>query len=135
MGTTTKTRTSMLPTWQVFSTTCPMGFGVTRIRRLLVTMRNTCDLYKDQKTQFGPYSAFDRGACGVKNCSNAYDKYGSVVGCQHIPYNTGIFAAYCEQPHCGYSQWYSFPGPCTSKPINEEDKACVKSDPGGFCEK
>jgi len=114
---------------------CPRKFGVTRIRRLKVTMRNTCDLYKDRTTQFGPYSAFDRGACGTKDCSKVYTSFGSVVGCQHIPYDTGIFAAYCEQPHCGYAQWYSFPGPCTSEPFDGKTKECRKDDPGGFCEK
>jgi hypothetical protein len=97
-------------------------------------MRNTCELYKDKKTQFGPYSAFDSGACGVKGCTSVYRKYGSVVGCQHIPYNTGIFPAYCEQPHCGYPQWYSLPGPCTGKRFDEKDDQCKSADPGGFCE-
>merc|ERR1719362_2146666 len=115
--------------------TCPRKFGVTRIRRLLVTMQNTCDLYKDKKTQFGPYSAFDSGACGVANCTDVYKKYGSIIGCQHIPYDTGIFAAYCEQPNCGYPQWYSFPGPCTAKPFAEKTDECKGADPGGFCEK
>jgi len=112
---------------------CPRKFGITRIRRLLVTMRNTCDLYKDKGTQFGPYSAFDSGACGVKGCSDVYKQYGPVVGCQHIPYNTGIFAAYCEQPNCGYPQWYSLPGPCTRSPFALKSKECMQEDPGGFC--
>jgi len=102
--------------------TCPRKFGITRLRRLLVTMRNTCDLYKDTKSQFGPYSAFDSGRCGVKGCEKAYEKYGNVIGCQHIPYNTGLFAAYCEQPNCGYAQWYSFPGTCLTEPWGVKTK-------------
>jgi len=112
---------------------CPRKFGITRIRRLLVTMRNTCDLYKDRKSQFGPYSAFDSGRCGVKGCEKNYEKYGNVIGCQHIPYNSGLFAAYCEQPNCGYAQWYSFPGTCLKEPWGLKTESCKAEHPGGFC--
>merc|ERR1712110_693139 len=32
---------------------CPRKFGITRIRRLRVTVKNTCDLYSAEGTQFG----------------------------------------------------------------------------------
>lgn len=112
---------------------CPRKFGIEKIRRMKVTMQNTCDLYNDTKTQFGPYSAFDTGKCGVKGCDLVYQKYGSVVGCQHIPFNTGLFAAYCEQPNCGYAHWYSFPGPCTKQDAFTKTDECIAQDPGGLC--
>mmetsp|Transcript_19971 Transcript_19971/g.54432 ORF Transcript_19971/g.54432 Transcript_19971/m.54432 type:complete len:779 (-) Transcript_19971:324-2660(-) len=113
---------------------CPRKFGITRIRRLKVTMQNTCDLYKETKTQFGPYVAFDSGRCGVDGCEKAYYKYGSIIGCQHMPFDTGIFSGYCEYPNCGYARWYSFPGPCTKMPVGKKTEECKADDPGGFCE-
>jgi hypothetical protein len=113
---------------------CPRKFGITHLRRLKVTMRNTCDLFNETRTQFGPYSAFDSGRCGVEECVDNIKQFGSVVGCQHIPYNTGVFAPYCEAPGCGPAQWYSFPGPCPSKDFKHKTKECIQDDPGGFCE-
>jgi len=119
--------------------TCPRKFGITRIRRLKVTVRNTCDLYKAKKTQFGPYVPFDSGKCTIPGCEKNWDMYGPVVGCQHIPFNSGIFAAYCRKPdggtfeHCNYAQWFSLPGPCPSKYWMNKTKECKAEVPGGLC--
>jgi len=119
--------------------TCPRKFGITRIRRLKVTVKNTCDLYKAKKTQFGPYVPFDSGKCTTDGCEKIWDDYGPVVGCQHIPFNTGIFAAYCKKPnngtyeHCAYAEWFSLPGPCPSKKYPSKTKECKKKVPGGLC--
>jgi len=119
---------------------CPRKFGITRLRRLKVTMRNTCELYKDKQTQFGPYVPFDTGRCTTPQCDEIWNDYGAVVGCQHIPFNSGIFAAYCRQPshedtyeHCAYAQWFSLPGPCPSQSVNNKSKACKDKIKGGFC--
>jgi len=113
--------------------TCPRKFGVTRIRRLKVTMKNNCDLWKAKKQRFGTYYAFDSGGCGGLQCGNTYDKYGPVVGCQHIPFNTGVFAAYCLPPLCRYAHWYSFPGDCPGSPIGQKTAECNHQHPTGFC--
>jgi len=103
-------------------------------RRLKVTVKNTCDLWKAKKTHFGPFFAFDSGKCHVKGCNHVWKKYGAVVGCQHIPFNTGVFAAYCMPPKCRYAHWYSFPGDCPQHAVGHKTDSCKKEHPGGFCE-
>merc|ERR550532_1833872 len=98
-------------------------------------MQNTCDLYKQEKSNFGPYHAYDSGMCHVDSCKSDYQKFGYTVGCQHIPFNKGIFAAYCDQPHtaCRYPHWHSFPGECPSHDFRNKDAPVCKQEPGGSC--
>merc|ERR1712087_1014618 len=89
-------------------------------------------------TQFGPYVAFDNGQCTVAGCDTIWQKYGFVVGCQHIPYNQGMWAAYCtpQDGKCRRGHWYSLPGPCPSH--NRWDKkwcAARNDQQGGACDK
>lgn len=115
---------------------CPRKFGVTRIRRLKVTMKNTCELWNQEKTQFGPYVAFDTAQCTVPNCPAIWQKYGFVVGCQHLPYNTGMWGAY-GMPDDGTTRrahWYSLPGSCPSARIGAKSPQCVAAEKGGVCD-
>jgi len=114
-------------------TQCPRKFGISRIRRLKVTMKNTCDLYNEQQTQYGPYVAFDAGQCTVPNCAQIWQKYGQVVGCQHIPYNVGVYAAYCRPPNCRQAHWYSLPGKCPSQTLWAKTPDCIAQEPTGAC--
>jgi len=113
----------------------PRKFGITRIRRLKVTMTNTCDLYRKNKTLFGPYFAYDSGKCHVADCNSVFDEYGYTVGCQHIPYNVGMWAAYCQPPFCHYAHWYSLPGACPEAEFDQKTEQCKHRRPGGACKK
>lgn len=115
---------------------CPRKFNVTRIRRLKVTVQNTCNLKKIEGSQFGPYVSFDQGRCTIGGCQHFWDSYGFVVGCQHIPYNQGMWAAYCTpQPDgkCHRAHWYSLPGPCPTGTRWYKSPECLAQNPGGNC--
>jgi len=114
---------------------CPRKFGMTRIRRMKVTMQNTCELYSSTQTNFGAFKAFDSARCHVDDCAETFSRYGFIVGCQHIPFNKGIFAAYCDKPHtaCRYPHWYSFPGKCPSMDYKNKANPICQHEAGGAC--
>jgi len=111
----------------------PRKFGISRIRRIKITMTNTCDLHAKNRTLFGPYVAFDSGKCHVQNCADVWNQFGFAVGCQHIPFNTGMWAAYCKPPYCHYAHWYSLPGQCPEQNFNQKTEQCRALSPGGSC--
>merc|ERR1712190_481935 len=100
-----------------------------------VEMQNTCDMYSRTNSNFAPYQAYDSGKCNNEGCAQNYENFGFVVGCQHIPFDKGIFAAYCDQPHtgCRYPHWYSLPGPCPSTTFDNKHAEWCKWEPGGAC--
>jgi len=115
---------------------CPRKFNVTRIRRIKVTMQNTCKLKQLEGSQFGPYVSFDSGRCTIGGCQHFWDSYGFVVGCQHIPYNQGMWGAYCTPQadgKCHRGHWYSFPGPCPTGTRYYKSPECLAANPGGNC--
>jgi len=113
--------------------TCPRKFGITRVRRIKITMQNTYDLYNDSQTQFGPYLAFWHQKCFTRGCEDYYRRYGGVVGCQTLPYRRGAWGAYCSTGSCRPGHLYSLPGPCPAFAMGKKPQACKKELPGGSC--
>jgi hypothetical protein len=113
-------------------TSAPRKYGIDRIRRYQVTVKNTQEFWNVHKRQFGPFLAFDAARCTtvdanqVSTCESTFQKYGFVVGCQPVasggaedqaglaylhdsPSNTGCAAGSEE---CYAPLWFSLPGPC-----------------------
>jgi hypothetical protein len=117
----------------------PRKFHISRILRYKVTMKNTESYFKDMGKQFGPFVAFDKGSAAGRT----WDKYGFVVGCQLV--DTTLYAykplpgsasTTCEPPDapaCNSGVWYSLPGECPDKPVDEKTPDCRAQWPGGAC--
>lgn len=100
---------------------CERKFGIDRIIRYKVTMKNTQEVYNVMQGQFAPFVALDNEKCTVPNCQEMWDTYGYVVGCQNG-----------DHDYPG-SKWYSFPGACPSMPTGEKTWMCMFRDKGGSC--
>lgn len=110
----------------------PRKYGIDRIRRYQVTIKNTQEFWNVHKKQFGPFLAFDAARCttvdgmGASTCESVFQKYGFIVGCQPVqsagaadqaplgylhdsPSNTGCAPGTQD---CYAPLWYSLPGPC-----------------------
>jgi len=100
---------------------CPRKFGIVRVLRYKITMKQTPELLRTGKA-FAHLCHFDSGACtGPELSLNDYRKYGYVVGCDRP-----------SHAHAAYDQatWYSFPGDCPSRPFQQK-AGC--SEKGGLC--
>lgn len=104
----------------------------TRIQRFKVTMQATQPL-SDDGMNFGVRFAFDRGSCtGPWNCKQAFEKYGYFVGCNYVDqWPTQQWKGKVFYP---YSQWYSMPGPCSSRLFSQHTRECELTEPGGECD-
>jgi len=130
--------------------TTPRKFGIDRIRRYRVTVRNTQELFNVHHSSLGPYLAFEEGQCTSPLCERAFKQYGYVVGCQRLEDSTSAYQAKtatapgkCESNMCHLPVWYSLPGPCpiqrglyrkrrlTSRKLS----SCIQAMPGGLCKK
>jgi hypothetical protein len=82
---------------------------------------------------FGVRYAFDSGRCsGPGNCSEAFARYGYVVGCNHAEeFPTQQWKGLVFYPG---AVWYSLPGKCSSKAYWDHSGACELAEPGGFCD-
>lgn len=139
----------------------PRKFNIQSIARYKVQMKATAPLLR-QRMNYGVRFAFDKGqatgpfVCGRNKTNEGFpepavcqgefqasylsdlapykgpfewSKYGYFVGCNTLGYYP--FPTY-KVDYVG-GVWYSLPGPCPSKPFDQHDDACKKSDPGGFC--
>lgn len=110
---------------------CPRKFGITRVIRYLVTMKNTRPLWTEgRKYQFGQFVQFDGGKCTWNRgqCHKVWDKYGYVVGCQKTPLSVANYASHPRPV------WFSLPGRCPSRKWNKKTEQCLRDEPGGECE-
>lgn len=98
---------------------CPRKYNITRILRLLVTVRPPPEL----PHRFANFVAFDKGKCTAPICGQIFSKYGFVVGCQK---QTGV-------PYEPNPVWYSLPGACPLVDFKSKDAACKAAQPGGKC--
>eukprot|EP00446_Apocalathium_sp_SHHI-4_P079332 CAMPEP_0177487408 /NCGR_PEP_ID=MMETSP0369-20130122/29606_1 /TAXON_ID=447022 ORGANISM="Scrippsiella hangoei-like, Strain SHHI-4" /NCGR_SAMPLE_ID=MMETSP0369 /ASSEMBLY_ACC=CAM_ASM_000364 /LENGTH=505 /DNA_ID=CAMNT_0018963707 /DNA_START=1 /DNA_END=1518 /DNA_ORIENTATION=- len=62
----------------------PRKFGVTRVMRYKLTMKNTEEFYSQFPKQFGPFVAFDSAKCTAPWCNEIWEKHGFVIGCQNL---------------------------------------------------
>eukprot|EP00406_Dinophysis_acuminata_P073864 CAMPEP_0179259422 /NCGR_PEP_ID=MMETSP0797-20121207/25818_1 /TAXON_ID=47934 /ORGANISM="Dinophysis acuminata, Strain DAEP01" /LENGTH=563 /DNA_ID=CAMNT_0020967475 /DNA_START=57 /DNA_END=1748 /DNA_ORIENTATION=- len=62
----------------------PRKYGVIRILRYKMTMKNTAEYYRAYNKQFGPFVAFDNAMCTTAGCDSIWLKYGFIVGCQNL---------------------------------------------------
>lgn len=115
---------------EVVSASCPRHYAITRILRLKVTMRSTPQVYNSGSMHplFIGFIAFDSGTCSGPGCPELWARYGYNPGCQWV---TSVSAGEYR-----YSKgiWYSFPGACTSHRIGDKSEACLKQEPGGWCQ-
>jgi len=91
---------------------CPRKYGITRILRLKMSMR---------EDQMGPFAAFDSGLCTVPNCEKLW-KEGFRIGCQERYYGDLL------------GHWYSLPGACPSRKAKDKTMKCMLEEPGGACD-
>jgi len=113
--------------------TCPRKFGLTRLVRYLVTMKNTQPLFKAPlHYQFGQFVQFDSGECtwNRSHCEELWKQYGYIVGCQPLDVTNPMLPNYAGPPA---PVWYSLPGTCPSKAFNAKTQACSEAEPGGEC--
>jgi len=107
----------------------------TRIEKFRVMVRATQSLY-DLGMNFAVVNAFDSTKCtGPYHCKN-FAEYGYAVGCETWEKGSGS-----DFPHGQWDNtnkypsatWYSLPGPCSSRGLDEKTRECVISEPGGSC--
>lgn len=113
-------------------TACPRKFGITRIVRYLVTMKNPLTVARRAlPRQFGQFVQFDNGKCIANNsvCSPLWEAHGYVVGCMPLDTSNPNAANY-DGPA---PVMYSLPGKCPSMEYGQKTKECMSSQPGGQC--
>jgi len=100
-------------------TTTPRKFGIDRIRRYRVTVRNTQEFFNVHHTSLGAYLAFEGGRCTSPLCGSVFKQYGYIVGCQLVDdvafayrANAETESGKCQSSKCQLPVWYSLPGPC-----------------------
>merc|ERR1712056_110261 len=109
----------------------PRKYKVDRIKRYMVTVKNTHEFWNVHRKQFGPFMAFDAGRCSTPICKQMYHAYGFLVGCQvqdttvaaytNFHRTTGSCEAHSDQCHAPL--WFSLPGPCPSQGLHNDDIA------------
>lgn len=105
----------------------PRKFKITRILRYMVTMKNTRELWRRTKRQFGPFVAFDDGSAIGR--SKMWEDYGFVLGCQFV--DTALYN-YRGDKQAG--KWFSLPGPCPEERVADKTPHCMQQFPGGNCQ-
>mmetsp|Transcript_65363 Transcript_65363/g.158176 ORF Transcript_65363/g.158176 Transcript_65363/m.158176 type:complete len:218 (-) Transcript_65363:50-703(-) len=100
---------------------CPRHYGITRILRLRVTLRQ----HPGSGRRFARFVAFDKGKCTTPGCVADFEAHGYAVGCQRQ-----IGTPYSPNP-----VWYSLPGACPSVDYRAKTPACRAALPGGRCAK
>jgi len=75
----------------------PRKFGVTRILRFRVSVKITDAYFYKYHKHFGPFVAFDSGACTAPNCNDIWNNFGFVVGCQNLDRNIANYVRYVPQ--------------------------------------
>ena len=107
---------------------CTRHFGVTRISRFLLRMKNPDIVtFGELRPQFAPFVAFDKGQCTscVGQDSDLWSRYGGyVVGCQTQMNEDFVYPS---------ATWYSLPGRCPSSQYGFKTDECTRRQPGGEC--
>jgi len=104
-------------------------FGIDRIKRTLITMKNPPAVFNANHGQFGPWRPFDKAQCSntdpndVQGCPKRWEQYGFNVGCVPHPFN----------PNAKGEQYYDFPAECPLKDYTAKDAKCKAEFPGGKC--
>jgi len=104
-------------------------FGIDRIKRELITMKNPPAVYNNHKSQFGPWNPFDAAQCSSTDsqdgpgCHKRWATYGYNVGCLNHPFN----------PTAPGEQYYDFPAACPVENYTRQDAQCKTEYPGGQC--
>lgn len=105
-------------------------FGIDRIHRFLITMKNPPPVFESKKGQFGPWNPFDSAACSSTDpsgddagCRKRWEQYGYNVGCLNHPFNVNAPG----------EQYYDFPAACPLKNFTDKDAQCTTDYPGGQC--
>jgi len=131
----------------------PRKYGIDRIRRFKVTVRNTQELFNVHHRTFGAFLAFDASRCTSPLCGSVFAQYGFIVGCQVIDpsvaayraSNLAVKPANCRDGQCNLPVWYSLPGPCPLQALSVDKNGadgiyktkpadCVQQFPGGHCQ-
>lgn len=113
--------------------TCPRNYGITRITRHVVTVKNTKALWRTPlHYQFGQFVQFYDGKCGWNSsrCDSLWRTYGYVVGCQPLDTTSVSVPNYNGPPA---PVWYSLPGICPSSIYEDKNNDCAKKESGGQC--
>jgi len=129
--------------------TTPRKFGIDRIRRYRVTVKNTLELFNVHHSSLGPYLAFEGGQCTSPLCGRVFRHYGYIVGCQLLEDSASAYEATtatapgkCEsKSKCHLPVWYSLPGPCPiqrgmyrkRRLTGRKLQSCEQQTPGGKC--
>mmetsp|Transcript_116525 Transcript_116525/g.370631 ORF Transcript_116525/g.370631 Transcript_116525/m.370631 type:complete len:499 (-) Transcript_116525:329-1825(-) len=134
----------------------PRKYKIDRVKRFMVTVKNTWEFWNAHKRQFSAFVAYDAGGCTTPVCKDIYHQYGFVVGCQVQPLSVAKYMGreqtnwQCRagEDNCKAPIWYSLPGACPAKGIpngainpNSVDldvdqyksPECTKRMPGGLC--
>lgn len=104
-------------------------FGIDRIKRFLITMKNPPAVFNAHKSQFGPWNPFDSAQCSSTDptdgpgCKKRWAAYGYNVGCLNHPFN---------QVAPG-EQYYDFPAACPIENYTAQTPQCKAEYPGGQC--
>lgn len=105
-------------------------YGIDRVLRTLITMKNPPSVYNAYHGQFGPWNPFDSGKCGStdpaghdEGCIKRWAAYGYAVGCLSHPFNAGADG----------EQYYDFPAACPIHDYKHWDAQCKLQYPGGKC--
>eukprot|EP00746_Dinoflagellata_sp_MGD_P167652 gnl/MRDRNA2_/MRDRNA2_98464_c0_seq1.p1 gnl/MRDRNA2_/MRDRNA2_98464_c0~~gnl/MRDRNA2_/MRDRNA2_98464_c0_seq1.p1 ORF type:complete len:504 (+),score=78.01 gnl/MRDRNA2_/MRDRNA2_98464_c0_seq1:94-1605(+) len=104
-------------------------FGIDRIKRQLITMKNPPAVYDAHQSQFGPWNPFDKAQCSSTDpndgpgCKNRWATYGYNVGCLKTPFN----------PVAKGEQYYDFPAACPVQNYTMQTSECKAEYPGGQC--
>jgi len=101
---------------------CPRKFGIVRVLRYKITMRNTPELKRSTGKNFARLCHFDSGACTGPASSISDFKFGFVVGCDKPSFHQ---AAYPK------ATWFSFPGSCPEVPFQRKTEWCKQDQKGG----
>lgn len=134
----------------------PRKYGIDRIRRYKISVKNTEEFWNVHHRNFGAFLAFDAARCTTPICGEVFSQYGFIVGCQVqstdiAPYlgstMTRVDGA-CKGQFCNAPVWYSLPGRCPTQGLSNQqiegntgsqdvmkakDPACIAQQPGGRC--
>jgi len=107
----------------------------TRLEKFRIMVRPTQPLFH-LGMNFGVVNAFDSTRCtGPYGCKN-FREFGYAVGCE-----TWVAHSGSDFPHGQWDQenkypnavWYSLPGPCPTRKLEEKTPECIAAEPGGAC--
>jgi len=134
----------------------PRKYHIDRIRRHKIRYKPTQEFWNVHHASFGPFFAYDGGRCTTPEGGKLYHQYGFLIGCQFVTLSEGAYMS--DKPttvackpgsdQCRSPLWYSLPGPCPTKGLQQQDlkgnsetldvskgkdPECVRRMPGGRC--